>query len=358
MKSTANAVDFLFLASMKKIFTIIGSFLGMTVFSQHVKSFETILNDQISIRALEIYDHKVWYSGTDSRFGFVDLKDPANQKQIRLSEKKLQFRTLGQDKNAFYAINIESPAEFFKISKKDLQHEVVFRDTVKTAFYDALHFVNHRLAYTLSDSDKDNRLKLAVLKAGKWEMLKNNPVLNDGEAAFAASNTNIASTKKYLWIATGGKSSRIIRMNLKNNQPEIFETPFIQGTSSQGMYSIDFADDTFGIAVGGDYTMQDANINNIATTHDGGRTWQIQASGKNAGYTTCVRIRPGSGGKEMIAVGDRHISYSSDYGKSWTKISDEKNLYVCQWTGKDTVVLAGKDRIAVLQLEFNYGQQH
>ncbi len=345
-------MDFLFLDAMKNIFTIIGSFLAMAVSSQQVKSFKTILNDQISIRALEIDDHKVWYSGTDAKFGFVDLKDPKNRKQIRLSDRKLQFRTLGQDKNAFYAINIESPAEFFKIGKKDWKYEVVFRDTAKTAFYDALHFVNHRLAYALSDSDKDNRLKLAVLKDGKWQILKNNLELNEGEAAFAASNTNIASTKKYLWIATGGKSSRIIRINLKNDQHEVFETPFIQGTSSQGMYSIDFAGDHFGIAVGGDYTLQEANINNIATTHDGGRTWQIQASGKNAGYMTCVRIRPGSGGKEMIAVGDRHISYSSDYGKSWTKISDEKNLYVCEWTGKNTVALAGKDRVAVLELTF------
>ncbi|WP_307446980.1 MULTISPECIES: WD40/YVTN/BNR-like repeat-containing protein [Chryseobacterium] len=337
---------------MKKIFPLLCSFLGMAVFSQQVTSFETILNDKISIRALEIYDHKVWYSGTDSKFGFVDLQDPKERKQIRLSDKKLQFRTLGQDKNAFYTINIENPAEFFKISKKDWKHEVVFRDTAKTAFYDALHFVNHQLAFTLSDSDKDNRLKLAVFKNGKWKMFQNNQKLNEGEAAFAASNTNISSTKNYIWIATGGKSSRIIRINLKNDQPEIFSTPFIQGSSSQGIYSIDFADDAFGVAVGGDYTQQEANINNIATTHDGGRTWQIQASGKNAGYMTCVRIRPGSRGKEMIAVGDRHISYSSDYGKSWTKISDEKNLYVCEWTGKDTVVLAGKDRIALLQLRF------
>lgn len=103
---------------MKKIISIVLLSVGMNIFSQQVKSIETILNDKISIRALEVYDHKVWYSGTDSKFGFVDLKDPKKQKQIRLSEDKLQFRTLAQDKNAFYAINIESPARFFKIDKK------------------------------------------------------------------------------------------------------------------------------------------------------------------------------------------------------------------------------------------------
>jgi hypothetical protein len=337
---------------MKKMLPLLFSFLGIFSFSQKIESLETIFNDKISIRALEIYDNKVWYSGTDSKFGFVDLKDSKNQKQIKLSEKKLQFRTLAQDKNSFYTINIESPAEFFKINKKDLKYEVVFRDTTKTAFYDAFHFVNDKLAYTFSDADKDNKLKLAVFKNGKWSLLKNDVKLNEGEAAFAASNTNIASTKDYMWIATGGKSSRIVRLNIKKERFEIFNTPVIQGESSQGMYSIDFFDEKFGVAVGGDYTKQDANMNNIATTNNGGETWQIRASGQNAGYTTCVKIKPNSKGKEMISVGDQHISYSSDFGKNWTKISDEKNLYVCEWVDQNTVVFAGKDRIFLMKLKF------
>jgi hypothetical protein len=337
---------------MKKILPLLFSFLGIFSFSQKIESLETIFNDKISIRALEIYDDKVWYSGTDSKFGFVDLKNSKNQKQIKLSEKKLQFRTLAQDKNSFYTINIESPAEFFKINKKDLKSEIVFKDTVKTSFYDALHFVNDKLAYTFSDADKDNKLKLAVFKNGKWSMLTNDVKLNEGEAAFAASNTNISSTKNNLWIATGGKASRILKLNFKTNTFEVFDTPFIQGESSQGMYSIDFLDDKFGVAVGGDYTKQDANVNNIATTNDGGKTWQIQASGQNAGYTTCVKIKPNSKGKEMISVGDKHISYSSDFGKTWKKISDEQGFFVCKWIDENTVVFAGKDKISVVKLKF------
>lgn len=337
---------------MKKIFSLLFLSVGLTAFSQQVESLETILNDKISIRALELYNNKVWYSGTDAKFGFVDLKDYKNQKQMKLSEEKLQFRTLGQNKTTFYAINIESPGRFFAIDKKTLKSQVVFEDTAKTAFYDALHFVNDNLAYTFSDADKDQMLKLAVYKDGQWNRFKNNVKLNEGEAAFAASNTNISSSKKYLWIATGGKSSRILRMNLKDEKFEIFNTPFVQGESSQGMYSVDFFEDHFGIAAGGDYTQQEANINNIATTNDGGETWKIQASGQNAGYTTCVKIKPGSKGKEIIAVGDKHISYSSDFGKTWTKISDEKGFFVCQWIDANRVVLAGNNRIAVIKLKF------
>ena len=118
------------------------------------------------------------------------------------------------------------------------------------------------------------------------------------------------------------------------------------------MYSVDFFDESFGIAMGGDYTKQDASINNIATTHDAGKSWQIQASGQNAGYTTCVKIKPGSRGKEIVAVGDKHISYSSDFGKTWTKISNEKGFFVCQWIDANKVVLAGNNKIAVMKLKF------
>lgn len=324
------------------------SFLG---FSQQVE-FTTLLKDKISIRALEVSNGKVWYSGTESKFGFVSVNDTLDKKQIRLSDKNLQFRTLAQDKEYLYAINIESPANFFRIEKKSLKAENVFQDNVPTAFYDALHFTEGGTAYAFSDTDESLNLKLAQMdKKGVWSIPDHKIQLNKGEAAFAASNTNIASSKNYLWIATGGMSSRILRQNLKTQKWEIFNTPFVQGKSSQGMYSVDFYGDKFGIAVGGDYTAQKENQNNIATTTDGGKTWEIQASGKNGGYMTCVRIKPGSGGKEIVAVGDQHISYSADYGKTWKVISEEKNLYVCQWLDKNTVVLAGNNKILKMKFQ-------
>lgn len=336
---------------MNKLSILIVFFCVNLIHAQKL-SFETILNDEISIRAIEIYQDKVWYAGSNSKFGFVSLKDPTDKNQIKLSDKKLEFRTLAQDKNFFYTINITSPAYFYKIDKKSLKSEVIYTDTVKTAFYDALYFHKGDF-YTFSDPKKD--LKLRFLKfryqgnAFKFHFY-NDVNLKEGEAAFAASNTNIAACGNNIWIATGGNVSRIIKFDSKKF--EIFNTPFIQGSSAQGIYSIDFYDKNFGIAVGGDYTQQSANINNIATTDDGGETWQIQASGKNAGYKTCVKIRPDSKGKDIIAVGDQNIEFSIDYGKTWTKISDEKGLFVCKWIDDKTLVFAGKNRIVKAKLYF------
>lgn len=329
--------------------------LSFSVLKSQKIELEPLLDENISIRALETDGQKVWYAGTDSKFGYVNLMDFSDQKQIRLSDRNLQFRTLAQDKDYFYTINIESPAIFFRIDKKNLNSETIFTDTLSTAFYDAFTFVGKDRAYAFSDPDKNQNLRLAILST-KGKSVKVSFAesfrMNDGEAAFAASNSNIAAHGKYIWIATGGKSSRIIRINIRNNKTEIFTTPFIQGTSSRGMYTVDFADENFGIAAGGDYTDQEANTDNIATTDDGGHNWQIQASGSNAGYITCVKIRPGSAGKEIIAVGDQHISFSSDFGKTWKKISDEKNLYVCHWIDSKTLVFAGKNRILKAKFSF------
>ncbi|TDX86398.1 WD40/YVTN/BNR-like repeat-containing protein [Epilithonimonas xixisoli] len=340
---------------MKKLITFTFVTLSTFLLSQKFK-IDTLLTDKISIRAIQLWDGKVWYAGTDSKFGYVDLKNVNNKKQLQFSQKSLQFRTLAQNKKYFYAINIESPAYFFQVDKKTLDFKVVFNDNDSTAFYDAMKFTDNDFGLAFSDPSANQRLNISQTRNGgsKWihcNDCKDFPYLEKGEAAFAASNTNIASFGNVIWIATGGMKSRIYRMRYKDCNWKVFETPFAQGTSSKGIYSIDFYSETSGIAVGGDYTKQADNINNIATTNDGGQTWQIQASGQNAGYMTCVKFRPKTRGKEIVAVGDQHISFSSDYGKSWTKISDEKNLYACEWVDKDTLILAGKDKIIRLTFQ-------
>ena len=322
------------------------------VFAQK-EEFQTLLKDKISIRALHIWDGKVWYSGTDSKFGYVSLKDTADKKQLRLSDEKLEFRTLAQTEDAFYALNIGTPAKWFTIQKKDLKVKLNMIDTTKTVFYDAFVFDQAKnRGIAISDPNKDGSSRNLIFTCDTFNNPKTDfPKYFSGEAHFAASNSNIALKGKWGWIATGGTKARVFKFNW--NHPftwKVYETPFTQGTASKGIYSIDFYDKNFGIAVGGDYTKQAENIDNIATTHDGGETWQIQASGKNGGYKTCVKFRPESKGKDIIAVGDQNIEFSTDYGKTWTTISEEKGLYVCEWMDANTLVLAGKNRVVKMTL--------
>ena len=333
-------------------------FLALTFFNAQSLKIETLLKDKISIRALQIYDGKVWYSGTDSKFGYVCLKDSADKMQMKLSDKKLEFRTLAQDNHYFNLVNIESPAYFYRVNKKTLKYAISFTDTKKTTFFDAYIIDKYDRGVAISDpNEKGSPNPILTVKQGNYQsgqQVKTDfPKYFPGEAHFAASNSNIAMNGNKVWIATGGMKARIFKFSWSDPMKwETFETPFIQGTASTGIYSIDFYDKNFGIAVGGDYTKQAENINNIATTNDGGKTWQIQASGKNGGYKTCVKFRPKSKGKDIIAVGDQNIEFSQDYGKTWKTISEEKGLYVCGWIDENTLVFAGKDRIVKLKFKF------
>jgi len=330
---------------MRKIAVLL--ILCFQVFNAQKLDFNLLLKDKISIRAIQIVDGKVYYVGTDSKLGYVHLKDTIRKKQVRLSKEKLEFRTLAHYDQLLYTANIESPAYFYKIDKRDLSYEIFYKDTLRTAFYDAFSYDKNGRGIAISDPTNKGKATFRLFTKKNYNQDDGIiPLYNDGEAHFAASNTNIATVGNTVWIATGGKTSRIFKFTWdKPFHWDVFSTPFVNGASSTGIYSIDFYDEKFGIAVGGDYTQQSDNINNIATTSDGGETWQIQASGKNGGYKTCVKIRPKSKGKDIIAVGDQNIEFSSDYGKTWKTISQEKNLYVCEWIDENRLVFAGKNRI-------------
>lgn len=332
---------------MKKLsflFLLISAFS----FSQKFK-IDTLLTDKISIRAIQLWDGKVWYAGSMSKFGYVKINEPKVRNQVILNDKNQEFRVIAKFKdNYFETVNVGSPAQFYGISAVNLKISKLDKYSDSTVFFDSYKVTDNNNGIAISDPFSNGKPQFKVTSKNKKNFGKQGvtPTYFKGEAHFAASNSNIAMYKKDVWIATGGTKARIFKFNWRNPYIwQVFETPFIQGTSSQGIYSIDFYDKNFGIAVGGDYTKQSENINNIATTNDGGQTWQIQASGQNAGYMTCVKFRPKTNGREIVAVGDQHISFSSDYGKTWTKISDEKNLYACEWLNHDTLILAGKDKI-------------
>ena len=328
--------------------------LAQLGFSQKVQ-METLFEDQISIRAIEVWRGKVWYAGSHSKFGYVDISNPKNQKQVKLDTLDQEYRTIAlYPENAFTTVNTGSPAVFRNVSS-GLKVSKLDRYTQSEVFFDAHKVSKARRINSLAISDPYNDGRPLFRITSKKLHDKSNanlPTYAQGEAHFAASNTNIAMVNNWVWIATGGTQSRIFKFNWKDPYSwSVYNTPFIQGSASTGIYSIDFYSSKFGIAVGGDYKNQSGNENNIATTKDGGKTWQIQASGKNAGYSTCVKFRPKTRGKQIVAIGDQHISLSKDSGKTWTKISDESGFYACEWQDYHTLILAGKDKIA--KMTFN-----
>ena len=233
----------------------------------------------------------MYYAATDSKFGYIHLKEPTIRKQMKLSDANLQFRTLAQTDDLFYTVNIKKVLLLFIKLQKYFYGRRSFTDTIKTAFYDAFMFDEKGRGLAISDPEKKENLILELFQSKNYKNEEGGimPKYQEGEAHFAASNTNIAMKKIPFGLQ---QEEKFLNFKFNWDKPyfwNVYNTPFVNGKSSTGIYSIDFYDEKFGIAVGGDYTQQSDNVNNIATTSDGGRNLANSSFWKNGGYKTCVK---------------------------------------------------------------------
>ena len=198
----------------------------------------------------------------------------------------------------------------------------------------------------------DGCISIIITRDGgnSWNKIKceDLPEAVEGEAAFAASNSNIAVQGENAWILTGGMSSRIWHTADKGMTWKVYDTPLKQGTETTGGYSLDFYDASNGFIIGGDYTDPETNSGNKAISSDGGKTWKLVAEGNDPGYKSSIRYIPGSNAKELIATGFSGIHYSHDNGQSWKKLSEE-GFYTLRFANDSIAYAAGKGRIAKLR---------
>ena len=258
------------------------------------------------------------------------------------------FRALAVTSKSSFALSIESPARLYKITKGE-KHLVYHEDHPK-AFYDAMRFWNDEEGIAIGDPTDDCMSILITRDGGNtWRKVScdNLPKVNAGEAAFAASDTNIAIVDNHTWVATGGKSSRIFYSPDKGATWQVFDTPIIQGSETTGMYSVDFYDDLNGFAVGGDYTKPESNVANKIKTSDGGKSWQVVADGEKPGYRSCVQYVPNSKGKALVVVGFKGIDFSNDAGETWSSLS-ESGYYTIRFVNDTVAYAAGAGRISKL----------
>lgn len=328
-------------------------------------NIEPIFEDStFSIRAIDFNDEYLFYGSADHygklaldkelKINIADFEVSNAKNHFRYShtfeDKKLHFRAIEEVDGALFALSIESPARLYKLNRKAKGGKRVYEEKHKNAFYDAMRFWNSNEGIAIGDPT-DSCISVIITRDGgnTWSKLPcdNLPKASDGEAAFAASDSNIAIVGNHTWIATGGKASRILYSSDKGKTWTIFETPIVQGLETTGIYSLDFYDAKNGFAIGGDYTKPDNNLANKIKTADGGKTWQIVADGMSPGYRSCVQYIPNSNAKELVAVGFKGIDYSNDAGETWKHLSDE-GFYTLRFLNDSTAYAAGKGRISKL----------
>ena len=325
---------------------------------------ENLLEDSLlNVRALEIDGYGFGFATSNGEIGVQSFTLPSGinspdtiifkeiaKKTIQLKHDSIipNFRSLSITDTGGFLLGISSPTLLYKASDDSLK--LVYKESHPKAFYDSMDFWNDKEGIAIGDPTDDCMSVIITRDGGEtWTKLSCDelPKAKDGEAAFAASDTNIAIIGEHTWVATGGKASRILYSPDKGKTCGIYDTPIIQGAATTGMYSIDFYNEKHGFAIGGDYTKPNDTLNNKIRTIDGGKTWEVVAQGKGPGYRSCVQYVPNSNAKGLVAVGFKGIDYSNDYGSTWKHLSDE-GFYTIRFLNDSVAYAAGKGRISKL----------
>ncbi len=343
-----------------KLFYVIGLLLIISCNSKEKKSapsfftsveVETILEDSISVRAIELMGENLAFAANNGRYGMYDSQKEIWKTNIQKYDTLApEFRAVASTNSDFFMLSVANPALLYKTGDSG-KMELVYIEENEKVFYDSMAFWNNSEGIAMGDP-VDDCLSIIITRDGGKTFNKisceNLPAAAEGEAAYAASNSNIAIQGNKTWILSGGMRSRIFFSPDKGETWEVYETPIIQGTATQGGYSLDFYDENKGFIIGGDYTKPDENLANKAVTKDGGKTWELVAVGQEPGYKSSVRYVPGKNGDELVAVGFTGISYSKDTGKSWNNLSSD-GFYTIRFVNDSTAFAAGKNRIAKLK---------
>jgi photosystem II stability/assembly factor-like uncharacterized protein len=303
----------------------------------------------MSCRALSIDKNKVWFAANNGKYGYVALDSAPNfTGSIAKENLKLEFRSIAQTSKYIFILSVANPGLLYRIAKDGTETKLVYEEKNEKVFYDSMQFFNDMEGIAVGDPTEDCPSIIKTFDGGKtWQKLPctNLPKFADGEAFFAASNTNLIIRKDEIWMVSGGKKSKVYHSNDKGNTWTAFETPIVQGQNMTGAFCADFYDENIGIIAGGNYEKLNQNFQNKALTNDGGKTWKLIAENKAFGYASCVQFFPNSGGKSIIAVGATGVYFTRNGGKKWQQLALDKDFLTIRFVDSKTAIAAGKDRI-------------
>lgn len=314
---------------------------------------DTLFLDKISIRAIAVDGNKVYYGADKKRIGYQSLLDATKfERAINYDSLSFEFRSCAVTQNHVFFLNVGNPAVLYRFSKDLKSKEIVYTEKHQNVFYDSMQFWNDQEGIAVGDPT-ENCLSVLITRDGgqTWNKIpcEKLPKTIEGEAAFAASNTNIVVKENSTWVVSGGKKSRVFYSPDKGNSWKVIETPIVQGEAMTGIFTADFYDSKIGFVAGGNYEKQTQNFQNKALTTDGGKSWKLVGENTGFGYASCVQFFPNSDGNQLLSVGGTGVYVSADRGTTWVQLSADNSFYTARFINASTVVLAGKNKIVRMQ---------
>ncbi len=260
-------------------------------------AIDTLLSEKLSIRALTIDNDKVWYAANNGNYGYVSLKDSKRFiGNIQKDTLKLEFRSTAQTKDNIFVLSVANPGLLYRISKDGKETQLVYEEKGEKVFYDAINFWNDNEGIAVGDPTEDCFSLLITRDGGltwKKTSCENLPKLAEGEAFFAASNTNIIIKGEKTWVVSGGKKSRVFYSEDKGKSWQVMETPIIQGSAITGISCGIFIMKPSVLVRAAITKSRNKTLANKIITLDGGKTWTKIAENEAFGYGSCVAVYTG-----------------------------------------------------------------
>lgn len=335
----------------RHLFFLLSSLLAFSTYAQEIKVLTS--GTKTSIRGLSAVNDKiVWVSGSAGTVGrSVDGGLNWQWMTVKGFEKR-DFRDIEafDDKTAII-MAIAEPAHILKTTDGGQNWEVVFADSTKGMFLDAMDFYGRKNGIVVGDPVGGKFYTAKTRDGGStWTaapaVMQSNAIT--GEGCFASSGTNIHyfTNNDFLFVS-GGTSSRL------HDDSGGRLLPLLQGKESTGANSIAVMNGhartgNHFIVVGGDFANPKDTVRNCYVTRDGGVSW-IRPTTPPPGYRSCVIYLDR---KKVLTCGITGVDISNDKGMNWKNISTE-GFHVCRKAknGKTVFLAGGNGKIGKLILK-------
>jgi photosystem II stability/assembly factor-like uncharacterized protein len=215
----------------------------------------------------------------------------------------------------------QGAARIYRTTDGGRTWSLTWTDSTKGIFLDGIAFWDTRHGFSFSDPVAGRLVILTTDDGGAhWVRVpaSNIPPVIPGEAAFAASNTQLTSQgPSNAWIATGGGAvARVFRTTDRGRTWTVSSTG-MPGGPSAGLFGIAFADAMNGLAVGGDYNIARGVTDFAIRTFDGGVTWRAAGTSRPDGVTQGLALVPHTSPPVFVATGAHGTAFTRDFGATW-----------------------------------------
>ncbi|GAA4825170.1 caspase family protein [Algivirga pacifica] len=247
-------------------------------------------------------------------------------------------------------VSATNPARIYKTEDGGLSWKICYENTSGEVFLNGIIFWNEREGFVYGDPVDGQFLLLKTTDGGAtWNQIQTAPKALAGDIGFAGTGNNITVQGETIWMVAGGTQGSIFHSEDQGATWSRYALPKVADNFHKvALYSIEYADDQNAIVTGIAKGQQPGTRQQYSfKTGDGGESWKEMKAGEVTDlYYQITTIKDK---RMMIAAGMKGIDYSTDQGKTWTKLN-QKYYYTFEIapSGKYGWVLGKNGRIQKL----------